>query len=81
MFDLVHLDVCNPILTRSSGGVEYFVTFIDDASKKVWAYPMARKSDEFNVFPKWLALVENQSNGKLKCLRTDNGREYVSDDF
>ena len=42
---------------------------------------MARKSDAFNVFRKWLALVENQLDGKLKCLWTDNGGEYVSDEF
>lgn len=67
--------------TRSLGGAEYFVMLIDDATRKVWAYPMARKSDAFNVFQKWLALVEKQSDGKLKCLWTDNGEEYISDDF
>ena len=44
-----------------------FVTFIDDATRKVWAYPMAHKSDAFNVFQKWLALVENQLDGSLNA--------------
>jgi len=57
---LVHSDVCGPMPVRSLGGAAYFVTFIDDATRrKVWAYPIARKSDAFTVFQKWLALAEN----------------------
>ena len=59
----------------------YYVTFIDDATRKVWAYAIARKSDVFQVFQKWLALVENQSGRTLKSLQTDNGGEYLSHDF
>ena len=47
---LVHLDVWVPIDVSSFGGSQYYVTFIDDATKKVWTYFMACKSDAFNVF-------------------------------
>ena len=47
--------------TRLMGGDKYLITFIDDASRKVWAYPMARKSDALHVFEKWMVVVENQS--------------------
>ena len=40
---LVHSDVCGPMLVMSMGGAMYFVTFIDDFSRKVWAYPLKRK--------------------------------------
>ena len=63
------------------GGVSYFITFIDDATRKVWVYPMARKDDAFQRFQKFLAFVENLLGKKLKCLRTDNGGEYVSHEF
>ncbi|GBP30596.1 Retrovirus-related Pol polyprotein from transposon TNT 1-94 [Eumeta japonica] len=32
-------------------------------------------------FKEYKALVENQLNFKIKCLRSDNGREYLSNDF
>ena len=44
---LVHSDMCGPMPVRSIGGASYFITFIDDATRKVWVYPMARKDDAF----------------------------------
>lgn len=55
---LVHSDVCGMMSTASLGGAMYFVTFIDDASRKVWAYPIRKKE---------MSLVENQTGCKLKC--------------
>ena len=33
---LVHSDVCGPMPMLSIGGAAYFVTFIDDFSRKTW---------------------------------------------
>ena len=40
---LVHSYVCGPMPFMSLGGALYFVTFIDDYSRKVWAYAVKRK--------------------------------------
>ncbi|MCO5609644.1 hypothetical protein L7F22_063874 [Adiantum nelumboides] len=79
--ELVHSDVCGPMPVLFLGGALYFVTFIDDATRKVWVYTIKRKDEVFATFQKFLALVENQSGKKLRCLRTDNGGEYVSHTF
>ena len=63
------------------GGHEYFVTFIDEATRKVWVYFIKRKDEVFGVFQKFVALVENQIGKQLKCLRSDNGGENVSKIF
>ena len=34
VLDLVHLDVCGPMSIKSLRGYEYYVTFIDDLSRK-----------------------------------------------
>ncbi|MCO5609321.1 hypothetical protein L7F22_063547 [Adiantum nelumboides] len=39
------------------------------------------KDEALNVFKTFVTHVENQSGKKLKCLRTDNGGEYVSKAF
>lgn len=78
--ELVHTDVCE-MPSLSLGGTWYFVTFIDDSTRKVWLYPLQQKSDVFPMFQKWLALVENQTGRTLKALRSDNGGEYLSNAF
>ena len=47
--ELLHTDVCEmPQLYL--GGARYMVTFIDDATRKVWAYPLRFKSEVFGIF-------------------------------
>ena len=42
MLDLVHTNVCSMDI-RSLGGAQYFVTFIDDHTRKVWAFVLKTK--------------------------------------
>ncbi|GJR68618.1 putative RNA-directed DNA polymerase [Tanacetum coccineum] len=75
--DQVHSDVCGPIKTKTLGGCSYFVTFIDDHSRKVWVYTLKTKDQVLDMFKQFHALVERQTMKKLKCIRTDNGGEYI----
>ena len=74
--EMVHTDVWGPSLVSSLGGSSFYVTFIDDFSRKVWVYFLKHKSDVFATFKKWKTEVENQNSLKVKCLRFDNGGEY-----
>lgn len=79
--ELVHIDVRGPTQISSLGGSNYYVTFIDDATRKTWVYCIKKKYVVFNTFKKWKALVENEIGKKLKCIRSDNGGEYCSKEF
>jgi hypothetical protein len=79
--ELVHTDVWGPAQVSSLGGSHYYVTFIDDVTRKTWVYCIQQKSDIFDTFKKWKALVENETGKSLKCLRSDNGGEYCSKEF
>jgi hypothetical protein len=79
--ELVHTYVWGPAQVSSLGGSHYYVTFIDDATRKTWVYCIRQKSDVFYTFKKWKDLVENETGKILKCLRLDNGGEYCSKDF
>ena len=59
----------------------YYVTFIDDATRKIWVYHTRNKSNVLDTFKKWKYFVENETGNKLKCLRLDNGGEYCNKDF
>ncbi|KAL9270861.1 Retrovirus-related Pol polyprotein from transposon TNT 1-94-like protein [Drosera capensis] len=81
ILDYIHSDVWGPVRVPSKGGSLYFVTFIDDFSRRVWVYFMKHKSEVFDKFRLWKAEVENQTGRKVKCLRTDNGKEYRNETF
>ena len=78
---IVHTDVCGKIEVKSIGGCEYFLTFIDDKSRFIWVYGLKFKSEVFSKFLEWKARAERQSDQRLKILRSDNGGEYISDEF
>ncbi|KAI4347993.1 hypothetical protein L6164_008758 [Bauhinia variegata] len=48
IMDYIHSDVCGPAKTTSLGNKHYFVTFVDDFSRRVWMYTM-RSKDENGV--------------------------------
>ncbi|KAK3876705.1 hypothetical protein Pcinc_018517 [Petrolisthes cinctipes] len=79
--ELIHSDVCGKINEKSLSNGEYFVTFIDDATRYVWVYILKGKHEVFAKFKEWKKCVENQMGRKIKILRTDNGGEYKSNDF
>jgi hypothetical protein len=81
ILDYIHSDVWGPSPTISYGGSSYFVTFIDDFSRKVWIYMLKSKADVFTVFKQFRALVEKSTGRSIKCLRTDNGGEFTSMEF
>ena len=79
--ELVHSDACGKLSSKSLGGAEYFVTFIDDKTRYVWVYVIKRKSDVFNRFCEWKIEAEKSLGQSVKILRTDNGGEFTSDEY
>jgi transposase InsO family protein len=67
----------------SIGGSRYFLTFIDDKSRKIFIYFLQNKSgwEESRAFQDFKNLAETQTGRKLKILRTDNGTEYKNSKF
>jgi hypothetical protein len=67
--------------TTSFGGARYFVTYIEDFSKKVWVYLLKSKGECSEKFKEFKALVETQSEHKIKVFRSDYGGAYISQGF
>ena len=59
-------------------GSGYFVLFIDGFSRYCWVYFMKHKSNAFNLFVQFKAMVETDSDKKIKVLILNNGAEYCS---
>jgi len=60
LLELVHSDVCGPLKVKSFSGALYFVTFIDDCSRKLWVYALQRKDQVLEKFKEFHAMVERQ---------------------
>jgi hypothetical protein len=78
---LVHTDIYGPLDPISFGGNKYFITFIDDFSRKSWVYFLKEKSSALAVFKNFKAFTETKSNYKLVAVRSDRGGEYTSNAF
>ncbi|UYV80953.1 K02A2.6-like, partial [Cordylochernes scorpioides] len=79
--ELVHTDICGPMPVRSIGGSAYFLTFIDDYSRKITLFCLKHKNEVLKHFDSYLARAERETGHKLKVLRSDNGLEYCNHEF
>jgi transposase InsO family protein len=59
----------------------YHVSFIDELSRNTCIYFLMKKSEVFDKFKEFKALVENQTDKIIKVLRKDNGREFCRNEF
>ena len=75
MLELVRTDV-SQVDTKSHAGSQYFVTFIDDHNRKLWASPLKKKDQVLSVFKDFHVIVERETDRRLKAVRADNRGEY-----
>ncbi|KMQ86250.1 retrovirus-related pol polyprotein from transposon tnt 1-94 [Lasius niger] len=78
---LIHSDVCGPMRVASHGKKQYFTIFIDDFSGWCEVRFISQKNQVISEFESFRALVSTQHGEAIKCLQSDNGREYVNQDF
>ncbi len=79
-FMLIHSDVwTSPMVSMS--GMKYFVTFIDCYSRMTWLYLMRHKDEVFKCFQNFYAYIKNHFNARVQFIRTDNGGEYINNEF
>lgn len=78
---LIHSDICGPMSSDSIGGAKYFVTFTDDYSRYTETITLRNRSDVLEAFKNYKRKVEKQTGRVIKKIRTDNGKEYLSNVF
>ena len=76
-----HSDVCGPFSIASTTKQRYYVIFIDDFSRRCWIYFMQKKDQTFLRFCEFKALAKKEYGKKIKALCSNNGGEYVSQQF
>jgi transposase InsO family protein len=81
ILDLVHSDVSGPMQVESMAGSRYFVTFTDDKSRWSEVFCMKKKAEVFSCFQKFQRYVEFQAGRKIWKFRSENGGEYLTNEF
>ncbi|CAL8156614.1 unnamed protein product [Prunus armeniaca] len=66
--ELVRSDICGPITPASNAGKRYFITFIDDYSRKTWVYFLQEKLEALNACKQFKAAAENEIEKTIKVL-------------
>ena len=79
--ELVHTILCGSMQTYSLIRNVYFMTFIDNFSRKTWVYLLKQKSEDFDIFKRFKVMVEKESGKYIKVLISDIGGEYMLTDF
>lgn len=79
--ELIHMDVCGPLPARTPAGHRYFLSIIDDFSKKVVVFPMKQKNEALNFFLGFQKRAERFTGEKIIRVRTDNGLEFIHKEF
>jgi len=70
-----------PVKVPSLDKSVYYVSFIDNFSRNTWIYFLKKKSEAFDRFKEFKALMENQIEKKIKVPRTDNCGKFCSKEF
>jgi transposase InsO family protein len=75
--ELVHVDLCGP-MKETNAGQRYFMAVMDDFSKYADVFVMTEKSEAKEKLVDVLIEWENQLEVTVKILRSDGGKEFVS---
>ena len=70
--ELLHIYVCYVDAPSHHGG-QYFVTFINDYSRKLWVFILKSKDQVLSYFKEFQARPKRESGQKLKVVRIDIG--------
>jgi hypothetical protein len=81
ILEYLHADLWGPANVPTHTSFKYFLLIIDDFSRKNWIFLLKSKSDTFTAFKDWKTLIENQTDKRVKVLRTDNGLEFCNYEF
>jgi transposase InsO family protein len=74
--EMLHMNLFGSIAYISIGDNKYDLVIVDDYSRFTWVFFLHDKSETQAVLKKFLKRVQNEFDGKIKKIRSDNGTEF-----
>lgn len=79
--ELIHTNVYELFLVKAHVGYKYAMSSIDNYPRYEYLYSMKAKSKAFWKFLEYLAEVEKLLSEKAKCIWSNRGGEYLSEEL
>jgi hypothetical protein len=79
--DEIHSDLWGPSPVETIGKKKYYISFTDDYSRYTSIYFLRTKDEAFNSYRIYEAWLLTQYRVRIKCLNSDRGGEYLSQEF
>ena len=79
--EIVHTDLCGPMKTKGLEGELYFMLLVDDYARMPCVCFIKKKSKAFEHFTIFKEMVENETELKIKTLRSNNSGEFTSNEL
>lgn len=77
ILELLHVDLAGPFSNSIKGG-KYFMVIVDDRSRYYEVYILKNKSEALGFMKRFTQLHETHTGKKVKCIRSDNGGEFLN---
>ncbi|KAI3678246.1 hypothetical protein L6452_37531 [Arctium lappa] len=78
---LLHMDLFGPTNVMSIGKKLYCLVIVDDYSRFTWVYFLRTKDETSGLIKSFILRIENQTNQKVKVIRSDNGTKFKNHDL
>ncbi|KAI3665060.1 hypothetical protein L6452_43677 [Arctium lappa] len=78
---LLHMDLFGPTNVMSIGKKSYCLVIVGDFSRFTWVYFLRKKDETNGLIKSFILRVENQTNQRVKIIRSDNGTEFKNHDL
>ena len=79
--ELVHIDLCGPMRTRSVNHSRYVLVIVDVYSRYSWIVFLNSKYDTFNEFEALMKKTQRRLGHQLVSIRSNHGTEFENSDF
>lgn len=76
-FELIHTDIWDPFHVTSYDNFKYFLTIVDDFTRCTCVFLMTQKLEARQHIMNLCIMVKNQFDTTMKCIRSDNGHEFL----
>ena len=76
-FALIHVDLWGAYSVSSLSGTHYFLTIVDDFSRRTWVFLLKNKSQAYDFLTMFCHCTQTQFGYPVQVVRSDNRSEFV----